>query len=69
MPAELQRQPIADITSAGILDVLQGIEESGRREAAHSVRSFIGAVFRFAIATLRAEADPTWNCSLVYWLP
>ncbi|MFG1433409.1 integrase arm-type DNA-binding domain-containing protein [Xanthobacter sp. V2C-8] len=56
----LGRRPIRDITAFEILSVLQQIERSGRRETARRLRSSIGAVFRFAIATLRAESDPTF---------
>jgi integrase len=35
------------------------VELSGRRESARRVRSTIGAVFRYAIATARTEVDPT----------
>ncbi|MFG1426405.1 tyrosine-type recombinase/integrase [Roseixanthobacter glucoisosaccharinicivorans] len=55
----LANRPIAQITPVEILAVLQQIERSGRRETARRMRSAIGTVFRFAIATLRAETDPT----------
>ncbi len=56
---ELGARPIADISPAEILALLQKIERSGRRETARRLRSVIGTVFRLAIATLRAEDDPT----------
>lgn len=56
---DLGTRPIADITPAEILAVLQRIERSGRRETARRLRSVIGTVFRLAIATLRAKDDPT----------
>ncbi|ARD70037.1 Prophage CP4-57 integrase (plasmid) [Aminobacter sp. MSH1] len=58
--SEIRAKPITDISSADILEVLQDIEASGRRDTAHTVRSFVGSVFRFAISTLRAENDPTY---------
>lgn len=56
---DLGARPIADITPAEILALLQKIERSGRRETARRLRSVIGTVFRLAIATLRAKDDPT----------
>lgn len=56
---DLGGQPIADITPAEILVLLQRIERTGRRETARRLRSVIGTVFRLAIATLRAKDNPT----------
>lgn len=56
----LVKRPVAQITAAEVLDILRRIEKSGRRETAHRLRGFIGEVFRFAIATTRAENDPTY---------
>ncbi len=56
---DLGARPIADITPAEILALLQKIKRSGRRETARRLRSVIGTVFRLAIATLRAKDDPT----------
>lgn len=55
----LAKRPIREITSAEILQLLQKIEKSGRRETARRLRGVIGSVFRLAIVTLRAETDPT----------
>ena len=55
----LGKRPIAEITPVEILALLQQVERSGRRETARRLRSTIGSVFRFAIATLRAQTDPT----------
>ncbi|MFG1383999.1 tyrosine-type recombinase/integrase [Xanthobacter versatilis] len=55
----LGRRPISEITPFEVLAVLQQVERSGRRESARRLRSAIGSVFRFAIATLRAQHDPT----------
>jgi len=56
----LANRPIAEITAAEVLDLLKRVEKSGRRETARRLRSVIGAVFRLAIATLRATNDPTY---------
>ena len=56
----LERRPITQITAAEVLGVLRSIEQSGRIESALATRAAIGRVFRFAIATARAENDPTF---------
>ncbi|KYK46065.1 integrase [Bradyrhizobium liaoningense] len=60
LAAPLRNRPVADIKSAEILDLLKKIEASGRRDTAHRLRAVVGAIFRYAIATLRAETDPTY---------
>jgi hypothetical protein len=42
-----------------VLDVLKRIEERGRHETTHRVRSECGNVFRYAVVTGQAERDPT----------
>jgi len=56
---KLAPYPITQISAKDVLDVLTTIEKSGRVESALATRSAIGRVFRFAIATARAENDPT----------
>jgi len=56
----IRSRSIAEIKPIEILDLLKRIEASGRRDTAHRLRATIGAVFRYAIATLRAENDPTY---------
>lgn len=53
------RRPIADITPPELLAVLRRIEARGAVETAHRVKQRAGEVFRYAIATGRAERDPT----------
>lgn len=55
----LRARPIAAITAPEILAVLRGVEGRGRHETAKRLRATIGEVFRYAIATGRAEFDPT----------
>jgi integrase len=55
----LGKRPIAEITSADLLQVLRRIEKRGKHETAHRVKQRCGQVFRYAIATGRAENDPT----------
>ncbi|MCA3656250.1 MAG: integrase arm-type DNA-binding domain-containing protein [Methylobacterium sp.] len=54
------KRPIADITPPEVLKVLQAVEVTGRLETARRMRSSIGEVFRFAVATGRATNDPTF---------
>ncbi len=58
--SDLGRRPIADLTAAEILTVLRKVEARGKLETARRLRSTIGSVFRYAIATARAENDPTF---------
>ncbi|MBR9886482.1 MAG: integrase arm-type DNA-binding domain-containing protein [Oceanospirillales bacterium] len=51
--------PINDITAPIILDALRQIEQRGTVETAHRTKQIAGQIFRFAIATGRAERDPT----------
>lgn len=60
LAASLKDRPVARITPAEILTLLRGVEGSGRRETARRLRSTISGVFRLAVATLRAENDPTY---------
>ena len=53
------RRPIAGISSAEVLEVLRRVENRSRFESARRLRSTIGSVFRYGIATARAENDPT----------
>jgi integrase len=52
-------RPIAEITASEILGVLRGVESRGTHETAKRLRATIGEVFRYAVATGRADADPT----------
>jgi integrase len=52
--------PISEITAPQILAVLRKVEDRGRYETARRLRSVIGSIFRYAIATGRATSDPTY---------
>jgi integrase len=54
-------QPITMISAADILATLRKVESKGNYETAKRLRSTIGQVFRYAIATARAENDPTYG--------
>jgi integrase len=51
--------PITSIAAPQLLAALRRIEERGKHETAHRVRSECGEAFRYAVATGRAERDPT----------
>jgi integrase len=51
--------PIAKIGAPDVLAALRKIEADGRNETAHRVKQRVGQVFRYAIATGRAQRDPT----------
>ncbi|MFW9484603.1 tyrosine-type recombinase/integrase [Xanthomonas euvesicatoria pv. euvesicatoria] len=51
--------PIAAITAPELLKHLERIEQGGAIETAHRALQTCGAVFRYAVRTGRAEADPT----------
>ncbi len=55
----LGHRPISDITAPELLSVLKRIESKGILETAHRVKQTAGQIFRYAIATGRAERDPT----------
>lgn len=50
--------PIRQVTAAHILAILQKAESRGAKTVAMNIRQWCGAVFRYAVATLRADADP-----------
>ena len=54
-------RPITAITASDILKPLKKVEAKGTYESARRLRSTIGQVFRYAIATARAENDPTFG--------
>jgi len=54
----LGARPITEITAPEILAVLRRITERGAAFTAHRVRSELSRIFRYAIATGRAERDP-----------
>jgi len=55
----LGSRPIADITPPELLAVLRKLENRGVLETAHRAQQNCGQVFRYAIATGRAERDPS----------
>ena len=55
----LGSRPIKLIIAPELLEVLRKIESRGAFETAHRVKQICGQVFRYAIATGRAERDPS----------
>jgi hypothetical protein len=52
---------IAEITARDLLALLREIEGRGRYETARRLRSTCGMIFRYAVATGRAERDPSMD--------
>ena len=52
-------RPIKEIAAPDILAVLRKVESRGKLETAKRLRATICQVFRYAVATGRADADPT----------
>lgn len=57
--ADLADRPIQDITAPEVLRCLRKVEARGTHETARRLRSTIGTVFRFAVASGVATTDPT----------
>jgi integrase len=55
----LGKRPIAELKAPELLSVLRRIESRGAQETAHRAMQNCGQVFRYAVATGRAERDPT----------
>lgn len=54
----LGNRPVREIKPAELLLVLKRLEKKGNLETARRLRSFSSRVFRYAVATARAERDP-----------
>lgn len=52
-------RPVAEITAPELLTVVRRIESRGALETAHRALANCGQVFRYAVATGRAERDPS----------
>lgn len=59
----LGARPVGEVTAPELLAVLRRIESRGALETAHRVKQNCGRVFRYAIATGRAERDPAADLS------
>lgn len=54
-------RPITEIGATELLGVLRGIEARGRHETAVRLRGTFGTIFRYAIATGRAQRDVSFD--------
>ena len=54
----LGTRPIKKLKAPELLAVLRRIESRGTLETAHRMRGLLGQIFRYAVATGRAERDP-----------
>ncbi|WP_116425422.1 tyrosine-type recombinase/integrase [Pseudomonas citronellolis] len=52
------RLPMREITAAQVLDIMRRMDGRGASAYALQVRQWVSAVFRYGVATLRADADP-----------
>ncbi len=52
-------RPVGQITSKEMLAMLRKIEQRGAVDTAHRIHQVCSQVFRYAVATGRADADPT----------
>jgi integrase len=55
---KLGKRPIPEITASEILSVLRVVEQNGTLDTAGRVMQMCGQIFRYAIATGRAERNP-----------
>lgn len=51
--------PITEIEPVTILPALRAVEHRGAVDTAHRIRGYLGMAFRYAVATGRAQRDPT----------
>jgi len=65
------KKPIASIRPGDLLDLLRRVESRGAIETTHRVQQNCGQVFRYAVATARAESDPSRDLrgALTPWKP
>jgi len=52
------KMPIREVTAAHVLEIIMRVHGRGAETVALLVRQWVSAIFRYAVATLRADADP-----------
>ena len=57
----IEAQPIAELTTPNLLTVLRWIEKRGALTVAHDTLQICGRVWRYTVATGRAERDVSWD--------
>lgn len=50
--------PIRMVTAAHLLEIIRAVEKRGAQSIAVLIRQWSGQIFRYAVATLRADSDP-----------
>jgi integrase len=50
--------PIRNVTAAHLLEIIRRVEERGAETVALLIRQWSSTIFRYAVATLRADHDP-----------
>jgi integrase len=55
---DIGHRPVAEITPHELLSVLKRVERRGHHETAQRLREFAGRIFRYSMATLRADRNP-----------
>lgn len=55
---KIGRLPMRSITAAHVLEILRKVDDRGASTLAMLIRQWVSAIFRFGVATLRADADP-----------
>ncbi len=55
----LGRRPIGEVGAPDLLMTIRRVESRGALELAHRIREYAGQVFRYAVATGRADRDPS----------
>jgi len=65
----LGKRPISTITAPQLLAALRKIESRGALETAHRTKQTAGQIFRYAVATGRAERDPSPDLKGALQLP
>ena len=65
------KKPIASIRPADLLDLFRRVESRGAIETTHRIQQTSSQVFRYAVATGRAETDPSRDLrgALTPWKP
>lgn len=56
---DIGHRPISEITSEELLHSIRRVEKRGHYETALRLRSFVGRVFRYAMATVRTDNNPS----------
>lgn len=59
MDKDLGGKPIMEVKPVDLLATLRKVEAKGHYETARRMRSLASRIFRFGVATSRADADPT----------